>query len=531
MLDRAGVTLIKIYNEGLSVFLYDEANYESIRKAVPAILFDSNEDPHEDRALKKLAAEGKLVVYELRQDDSLHIEVVVGGRLTKKEMRGAKWHKPQTAPLSLPSGTLFIDSYNSLRLLPEEKPYEKGGTVKVKPGNYVLTLHRIDWDQMGGTGYNGPSEVITLTPAGKTKTIKSRRPILTYLDEKHPAWAGKYKMADNEFRGLSLFPNSDEKPPSLAVNLDKRATERLRLHRNAHLQLVLDSGETYDLYYNADLFPLRYTHYFGTTAYHSLNEGRPGLLQAYIEVSRAMERVEGGKVYLAAWLLRLRPTDADLGRKMLEEPKFQRLFALPMKTPVTIRVLPVPYAPPPDTSWVGQWSVSKNELHCQVLISHDKLIALNCEADSLEKLGEQWGDSLELTVGVIRRRVLDMRGPGGPDLLDKEKQTRPENKEEMKRMWSRIAELTFKKKTLAAGDPEKLRILEQEEEDLRRRHEEMEFGPGVLESKPLQFMFRDHWDLPKRYILCATPLFPRYNVDLPAVPGTPAVLKVLPKTV
>src|SRR5262249_8691262 len=138
---------VEVYNDGLLVFLYDEVNGAAIRESGVDILTGFGDDTPRDRRLKDLAAKGMLVAYELQQDDNVRAEVIVGRPLSREEMACCCWHLRQRTLLSLPSGRLCIESYNSLRIGPEE-PGDEGAVVKVPPGDYLLTLHRIDWEAM-----------------------------------------------------------------------------------------------------------------------------------------------------------------------------------------------------------------------------------------------------------------------------------------------------------------------------------------------------------------------------------------------
>jgi hypothetical protein len=168
---RPDSSLIDFYNDGLIVFLYDDANLEQLTAAGTDV-FDDGMPDEPDEAFASLAHEGTVVAIELEQDDAPAIEVSVGPPLDATELARGRWWPPQRAAISLPSGTLMIEGYNNLRAAsyvdPDDEP---GGRVDLLPGEYLLTLYRIDWQALEQAGlgddlesWGGPWHVITLTP-------------------------------------------------------------------------------------------------------------------------------------------------------------------------------------------------------------------------------------------------------------------------------------------------------------------------------------------------------------------------------
>ena len=115
---RNNSTPIQSYNEGLVVFLYDDANTDLIEKASPSILEGFGEDDATDPKLSDLATAGVLVVFELQGDGDLSIELAVGEPLTEVEIAEGGWSLPmQRARLKLPSGKLRIECYKTYSLI------------------------------------------------------------------------------------------------------------------------------------------------------------------------------------------------------------------------------------------------------------------------------------------------------------------------------------------------------------------------------------------------------------------------------
>jgi hypothetical protein len=160
--------------------------------------------------------------------------------------------------------------------------------------------------------------------------------------------------------------------------------------------------------------------------------------------------------------------------------RFQPLTSLPRGTPVSVRVHPTPFAPPPDLSWADRWEVSGGTLRAEVLLSTDDSLYLNADGAALRKLGFKWGKcgELELSCGGHMRRVIDESDTVGNELQAREERV-----------------------------------------------------PGALEQKPLTMHLTGHWDLKGRLILVLRPFFFRkYSVGLPATAGAPVELRIKQKS-
>jgi len=186
---RENSTAVNVYNDGLVVFLYDEANGKTIQKANPTLLEGFSDEDAADPKLADLASKGLLIAYELEQDDELSIEVSVGGPLTDKELEKDRWHAVQRAPIHLPSGKLHLEGYGNFLLSPDYDPDEEpGAVVDVPPGDYVLSLYRCNWEALEEDGlwddekeWEGPGQVITLTPAADVEPVADPAPMLRFV--------------------------------------------------------------------------------------------------------------------------------------------------------------------------------------------------------------------------------------------------------------------------------------------------------------------------------------------------------------
>ncbi len=223
---RKGAMRASCFNSGMEVWLYDEANLEKIKAsgAIDALL-EGDEEAF-DKKMKVLLKEGLLVAYGMEGDGGVDIDVIVGEPLSKKELSIACWLKVQKAYLSLPSGKLCVESNDCLRLGSEE-PTDKGAVLKLAPGNYLLNLYRIDWDEMERKeieNYQGPQEVIVLTAGASVKALSKAPSILPFERPANPA--ADYAVIGDEVIGQANF---DSYWDTFCFGIDRKGVEQLGL--------------------------------------------------------------------------------------------------------------------------------------------------------------------------------------------------------------------------------------------------------------------------------------------------------------
>jgi hypothetical protein len=206
---RAGGQRVEVYNSGLEVWLYDEANRERIATAGPPDEGAGGMPPRFEQSTKK----GLIVGYSMEGDGGVEPEIHVGEAFTDEELAVGRWLEPQTALLKLPSGVLCVESNDASRVGPEE-PGEKGAKVKVPPGDYRLTLLRADHEALDREG-------ITWKGANE---IENRR---------DTSWVGKYTITGSKAEVLAWFSDSWD---SFFVNLDSAACKKLGLAPGRHLR-------------------------------------------------------------------------------------------------------------------------------------------------------------------------------------------------------------------------------------------------------------------------------------------------------
>ncbi len=238
---------VSVFNSGLEVWLYDESNRERIANAGPADAGAGGMPPRFERSTQQ----GLIVGYSLYQDDELDVEVHVGPPFTDEELAEGRWLEPQTALLKLPSGRLCIESNDASRIGPES-PGEQGATVPVPPGDYKVTLLRVDHEALDREerDWKGPQEVVLLTPGGKAADAAGD--LLPFEQRRDTSWVGKHSIRGSRADVLVWF---DDYWDTFFVNLDAKACAALGLGPGryfrthvpaAGLTLVSVFGATWD---------------------------------------------------------------------------------------------------------------------------------------------------------------------------------------------------------------------------------------------------------------------------------------------
>jgi hypothetical protein len=366
---RKGSRRVEVYNSALGVYLYDPANADSIRATGVALA-----DP---MGIATLRGKRLLVCYGLMQDDELDVEVVVGPPLTAKELEKGRWMRTQRTRLQLPSGTLHVDSADSLRLGGEE-PTDEGATLEVPKGEYVLTLYRIFHDQLSAEGisrYRGPQEVVVLTPAAEAEPLASEEAYLPFESEvARLPWLRAYTVSGARFEGLV---ESQRTKGVIVTNLDRDAAKELGLQFGSGLRLEAGKVTQTAVYLDDRI-----------------------MLEEYLEGfagprARELAGLQG------AWFWKHH--DAR-GYEVL-------LFGVPddvtlkPRSPITITKLAEPIEPYDEEAWFGHATVSGGEIAGTVVRLYWEAdcphLVLSVDETALTKIGAHPGDRLRLQVGDI----------------------------------------------------------------------------------------------------------------------------------
>ncbi len=383
---RQGATRLDLTTEGLIVVLYDEKRLRELKRGRTLDVLTgeaSGADPV-DRA-DRIARQGLLVAYDLAGDGPVAVEIAVGPPLTEAERAAAEisWLAPQQALLSLPSGRLCVETTESLRI-GAHPPSATGGSVRVPPGDYVLTLFRTDHrDDRHGTG-DLPLEVVTLTPRPAIERPVRVRAFLSIrealgereIPEAPPPRAGV-------FRGL-CFPGLLH---TVVSNLDGEAARALGLRFGMRLEVEW-GGALRQGVYGARANPSYFRSLFGPP--ERLPAPAPrlhGRLGFHELARRDVVEFEG------------------LGDR-------ETIAAQPEGTPLAVRALPDPYLPPPDPGLLKKRRVTRGRVRCAVLHSGDHAAALSCRFEDLLRIGlEPGGRGVARFAGLPARRLFLERVP------------------------------------------------------------------------------------------------------------------------
>jgi hypothetical protein len=228
---RKGATEVEVSNSGLEVWLYDDASLKAIREARGSDKGAGGMPPGFEAKSKK----GLVIGYSLYQDDAVQLAVFVGAPLTEKELSASRFLEPQRAFLRLPSGRLCIESNDASRIGPEymKEHAAKGGHVKVPPGDYRVTLYRIDHEALDREGlkWQGPQEIVVLTPGGSAKDAADG--LLPFEQRRDTKWVGQFKLDGRRAEALVWF---DDYWDTFTLNLNKAALKKLGVKPGTYIR-------------------------------------------------------------------------------------------------------------------------------------------------------------------------------------------------------------------------------------------------------------------------------------------------------
>ena len=402
MQTRTGSQRVEVYNEGLAVFLHDPSNApEFLRLKPESFLGMRGSEPSKDKALKQVVERGLLVTYTLRQDDPIVVDVCVGAPLSKLEIKqcGVPLMKPSQTVISLPSGRLRIDTANTFRLGAEPQSYvedyvkehghppndddlnafgllDKSGEISVPPGDYVITLYRVDFERLDDDPddgeYDGPGEFITLTPAGEIERPK-RIPVVLEYGAGHARVFGlrACKVVDGVFYGIMIG--------GCISNFSWPHAAKLGLRRGQKIAIEHD-GKPYEAVYLGGIEPRTDPNLaslvFGT-ALNELSKGRPDLLTAAIHLESILKTP-------LLWI----QTTSD-----------KQMLAAERGSTLKITAMPDFLLPPPSESPVPQGDFHDGAVVGHVLASGAAGLELGCCAAILRRLKAGKSAELRLEIG------------------------------------------------------------------------------------------------------------------------------------
>lgn len=229
---------VRVPNSGREVWVYDDANRDTIRTVGPPETGAGGMPP----AFEQSARGGLVLGYSLLQDDEVDVEVHVGAPFTPAELARGRWLEPQHAFLRVPSGRLCVESNDASRIGPEA-PTEKGKTVTVPKGEYRVTLLRVDHEALDreGLAWQGAEEMLLLTPGGTAADAVAE--LLPFEERRDLGWVGRYTLRDRSADALAWFGDAAD---TFHLNLDsaaaaKRDTTSVRV-KDEHLNVWLPAS-------------------------------------------------------------------------------------------------------------------------------------------------------------------------------------------------------------------------------------------------------------------------------------------------
>lgn len=227
----ASAQRVKVFNSGLNVWLYDRSFRDEL-KASGAFEVSADAAAFE-KAMRGFVRKGRILSYDLMQDDSVDIAVAIREPLTAKELGTIPWREPQQAFLRLPTGRMVVESNDSLTIR-SQKPTDPGAEVTTPPGDYLVTLHRVDWDVLAEDeiDWDGPSEFITLTGGSAAKPVRGQPTMLPW--DKPETGTSTWNIKAGVYTGAVIF---DDDLMAMRVALDQEAISKLGL-RDRSVTLV-----------------------------------------------------------------------------------------------------------------------------------------------------------------------------------------------------------------------------------------------------------------------------------------------------
>ena len=373
---REGARRFELYNDGDVVYLYDFGSADQLRQsqAVKVILGDIEA---REKRLKEIEKQSLIVVYELMQDDSRDIELAIGPPLNSKEKKVGKWHRAQRTLLNIPSGKLRIESPNSLTI-GEDDPTDEGVTLDVPPGDYVLTLERVNWEEMEVDEETIlPTEFLSLCPISEAKPQKPKA-FLSWAGVvgDRAKWESDWKVSDDEFRGRMKATWDG----NLAMNFTPAAAAKLGARVGEILHAEGDGV-------SADFL------YLGVRTPYGME--------------RALGREVVGELVRRETLVSI-PQYAETPRATLicfEGPASKSLPKHQNPMPVTVTKTGTHALEPTDNSFAKVIVVTKEAVMGHVLACSKKYLNINVLPVHLLKLGYKWGQPIRLTIGKETRNV------------------------------------------------------------------------------------------------------------------------------
>ena len=460
---------VQLDNSGLLVFLRDPAHDGTLNGAPPSVLshFTGPLDA-KDEALLKLQA-GTLVAFELPQDDAVDVEIIVGQPLTAKQQAG-KYHDPERTSLVIPSGTLRIETYESLSVGPN-RGADEGRSLAVRPGEYVLSLYRRTDAPTRG---KSKGDVIVLTPAAKAAPLASSRSLLLLP---RPEIVDVGEVSANEFHGhvLETFVGGG----AIALSMRREHAQTLGLRLGHRLDLALAAGARQAVYLGSLAPQEKWSALILGDYLTALRGATPPVLGAWltqvrlVEGAPMVERLVVGAIDVKRHAEAWNAGDGSKGAVVVR-PLDERAFTAD------------------DDNALLSPATTGGEIGARVIVSAPDRVVLGVGAAAIIALGVTAGDELTLHVGGAQRRVI----------------------------WGLAASPEIARRRTAFEAPYEVKLSDDPAMSLAdkiklRNRQDAEALVRIAAVTPLVAMHAPHWDHPEHEVMYCWPLArPLSNLDV-----------------
>jgi hypothetical protein len=458
---------VRLDNSGLLVFLRDPAHDASLNDAPPSVLshFTGPLDAN-DQALLVLPS-GTLVAYELAQDDPVDVEIVVGQPLSPKQQTG-KYNEPERTSLRVTSGTLRIETYDSLSVGPNRGDGD-GHSIEVKPGEYVLSLYRRTVAPAKG---KSRGDLIVLTPSAKAAPLASPKALLLLP---RPEILDVGDVSATEFRGhvLDTFVGGG----AIALSMRREHATKLGLSRGQRLDLTLAAGTRHAVFLGPLAPQDKWSALILGEHLSALRGSSPSPLGAWfaqvrlVEGAPMVERLIVGPIDLQRSADAWDKADASKGAVVVR-PLAERAFTADDDAPLL------------------ELTVKPEHVAAHVIASARDRVVFGVGAAAISSLGVKAGDELQLRIGDTERRVI-WGLAGNAEIIQRR----------------RAFEAPFEVKL--SDDP----AMSLADKIALRKKQEAEALVRMAATTPLVAWHAPHWDYPELEVMYCVPLA-RENANL-----------------
>ncbi|MHB0959671.1 MAG: hypothetical protein ACYC0X_29670 [Pirellulaceae bacterium] len=445
------------YNEGDTVFLYDESNRKELLKlAIGKHGADVLQESPGFRA--ELSKQGLLAVFDVERDCDACGYVLIGPPATAEELALGGWTRRQTAPLALPSGQMRLETLMSLSLGPEDCG-EDATLIDVPPGDYVLEFSETGRNASSGTI---PRILLILTPR---EALASTAPIKTRVVSSIPSKYTAYRIERGVFCGQIRGDGS-------LLNLDAAAARKLGWRFLSKLEITAGK-QRLEAEYLGDL---------GAENYALLTD--PQLVGNATWIGTTWKTCEEFR-YKRKGLGLLTARGAPPAGLENRSRKWRA---------VTARVICEPL-PPPEKFADSQ--LVDGALHGEVLVCSRKVLVLNISGTAMKDLGAIPARPAELARRRQRLSHLEQRLRLALSDRDRKK-LRAELEEERKHEQALPPIPPATALTLALDGIERTLLWTAEDDDFFTAREPTD---APREPSPVLGVLRSHWEFPSKNVL------------------------------